>query len=73
MRNTVMALSRQSIENLLDLVEIKIGALQILDREDEREMRSLESCRTELLAMQEALKARRRGIRVEDNVVRLAH
>jgi hypothetical protein len=68
-----MALSRQSIENLLDLVEIKIGALQILDREDEREMRSLESCRTELLAMQEALKARRRGIRIEDNVVRLAH
>ena len=68
-----MALSRQSIENLLDLVEIKIGALQILDREDEREMRSLESCRTELLAMQEALKARRRSIRVEDNVVRLAH
>lgn len=68
-----MALSRQSIENLLDLVEIKIGALQVLDREDASEMRSLESCRSELLAMQEALKARRRGIQVEDNVVRLAH
>lgn len=68
-----MALSRQSIENLIDLVEIKIGALQVMDREDEREMRSLESCRTELLAMQAALKARRRGIQVEDNVVHLAH
>lgn len=68
-----MALSRQSIENLIDLVEIKIGALQVMDREDEREMRSLESCRSELLAMQAALKARRRGIQVEDNVVHLAH
>jgi hypothetical protein len=68
-----MALSRQCIENLLDLVEIKIGSLQVLDREDAREMRSLETCRSELLAMQEALKARRRGMRIEDNVVRLAH
>ena len=31
-----MALSKQSIENLLDLVEIKIGALQIVDRDDRR-------------------------------------
>lgn len=68
-----MALSRQSIENLLDLVEIKLSTLQVLDREDEREQRCLEGCRTELLAMQAALKARRRGIQVEDNVVHLAH
>ena len=31
-----MPLSKQSIENLLDLVEIKIGALQIVDRDDQR-------------------------------------
>ena len=68
-----MALSRQSIENLLDLVEIKIGALHVLDREDARELRSLEECRTELMAMQAALKTGRRKIRFEDNVVHLAH
>lgn len=68
-----MALSRQCIENLLDLVEIKIGSLQVLDREDAREMQSLETCRSELIAMQEAFKARRRGMTIEDNVVHLAH
>jgi len=29
-----MPLSKQSIANLLDLVEIEIGALQIVNRED---------------------------------------
>ena len=27
-----MSLSKQSIENLLDLVEIKLGCMQVLDR-----------------------------------------
>ena len=40
-----MSLSKQSIENLLDLVEIKISTLQVLDREDAREMKCLEGCR----------------------------
>jgi hypothetical protein len=31
-----MPLSKQLFENLLDLVEIKIGALQIVEREDQR-------------------------------------
>ena len=57
-----MPLSKQSIENLLDLVEIKIGALQIVDREDQRELKHLEACRSELLSMQDEMKAsRRRG------------
>lgn len=57
-----MPLSKQSIENLLDLVEIKIGALQIVDREDQRELKHLEACRSELLMMQDEMKAsRRRG------------
>ena len=57
-----MALSKQSIENLLDLVEIKIGALQIIDRDDQRELRHLEACRDELLGLQEEMKTtRRRG------------
>ena len=58
-----MALSKQSIENLLDLVEIKIGALQIVDREDQRELKHLEACRSELLGMQDEMKSsRRRGV-----------
>jgi hypothetical protein len=57
-----MPLSKQSIENLLDLVEIKIGALQIVDREDQRELKHLEACRTELQTMQDEMKiSRRRG------------
>ncbi|MBT5051193.1 MAG: hypothetical protein HOM58_22035 [Rhodospirillaceae bacterium] len=57
-----MPLSKQSIENLLDLVEIKIGALQIVDRDDQRELKSLEACRNELIGLQDEIKAtRRRG------------
>ena len=57
-----MALSKQSIENLLDLVEIKIGALQIIDREDQRELKYLEACRDELIGLQDEIRAsRRRG------------
>ena len=57
-----MPLSKQLFENLLDLVEIKIGALQIVDREDQRELKHLETCRSELLVMQDEMKSsRRRG------------
>jgi len=57
-----MALSKQSIENLLDLVEIKIGALQIVDREDQRKLKHPEACRSELTGMQDKMKSsRRRG------------
>jgi len=38
-----MPLSKQLFENLLDLVEIKIGALQIVDREDQHELKHLET------------------------------
>jgi hypothetical protein len=47
-----MSLSKRSIENLIDLVEIKIGCLQVIDREDARELRHLEVCRRELLGLQ---------------------
>ena len=33
-----MQLSKKSVENLLDLVEIKTGALQIVNHEDQREL-----------------------------------
>ncbi len=41
-------LSKQSLEILLDLVEIKISAMQIHDREDARELLRLRVCREEL-------------------------
>lgn len=44
-----MTLSRQSVEILLDLIEIKVGALQIQDRDDARELNKLRKCRQELL------------------------
>ena len=57
-----MSLSKQSIENLLDLVEIKISTLQVLDREDAREMKCLEGYRDELSGMRGQGKAMgRRG------------
>lgn len=43
-----MPLSKRSIEMLLDLVEIKLGCLEVYDREDERERAIMESCREEL-------------------------
>jgi len=43
-----MALSKQSIETLMDLVEIKISYMDVLDRDDAKELRVLERCRDEL-------------------------
>jgi hypothetical protein len=44
-----MALSQQSLEILLDLIEIKVSALQIQDRDDARELSKLRKCRQELI------------------------
>lgn len=44
-----MALSSQSLEILLDLIEIKVSAIQIQDRDDARELNKLRKCRQELL------------------------
>ncbi len=52
-----MTLSRQSVEILLDLIEIKVSALQIQDRDDARELNKLRKCRQELLSEQNTIKA----------------
>ena len=44
-----MSLSRQSIEILLDLIEIKVNAIEIQDRDDARELNKLKKCRQELI------------------------
>ena len=53
-----MTLSKQSIETLLDLVEIKLGCMEVYDREDARELEMLELCRRELVALMGAGRTR---------------
>ncbi|MFT5488241.1 MAG: hypothetical protein ACI9JL_003389 [Paracoccaceae bacterium] len=43
-----MSISKRTVETLLDLVEVKLSFMQVSDREDQREMSQLESCRREL-------------------------
>lgn len=46
-----MALSRESIEILLDLIEIKMNALQLHDNEDAKELNKLRKCKQELMQL----------------------
>jgi len=43
-----MKFSNESIEMLLDLVEIKISSLFVYDKEDSKELKKLKKCRSEL-------------------------
>ena len=43
-------LSRQSLEILLDLVEIKLSSMIVQDKEDIKELRKLKICKSELIA-----------------------
>ncbi|MDR0968477.1 MAG: hypothetical protein LBL99_02455 [Holosporaceae bacterium] len=42
-------LSKQSLDILIDLVEIKLSAIMILDKDDVREVQRLKNCKNELL------------------------
>lgn len=44
-------LTRKSLELLIDLVEIKLGSMEVFDRDDQKIVRDLEACRKELSAM----------------------
>jgi hypothetical protein len=44
-------LTRKSLELLIDLVEIKLGSMEVFDRDDQKIMRDLEACRKELAGM----------------------
>lgn len=54
-----MALSGQSVDTLMQLLEGKLSAVEIFDREDAKEVKILERCREEL----QALTARRGKVR----------
>ena len=43
-----MSLSAGSIETLMELLEAKLGVVEIFDREDAREVKVLQRCREEL-------------------------
>lgn len=45
-----MNISRESLEIILDLIEIKVNTLQIHDKDDARELNRLRKCRQELLS-----------------------
>ena len=54
-----MKFSKKSIEALLDLVEIKLSAMDVTDREDARERAKLEAARDELRELQSVLVTQR--------------
>lgn len=59
-----MSISKRTAETLLDLVEVKLSYMQVSDREDQRELSQLESCRRELRGLMGAVpvqKGRRDG------------
>ena len=48
-------LSRQSLDILIDLVEIKLSAILVQDKDDMREVRKLKICKSELLSSKKDL------------------
>ena len=56
-------ISKRSVETLLDLVEIKLNCMQVLDREDAKELALLEGCRRDLLALRQSLRGQKGAAR----------
>ena len=54
-----MSITKRTVETLLDLVEVKLSYMQVSDREDQREMSQLESCRRELRGLMTAVPAQK--------------
>ncbi|MEP4377721.1 MAG: hypothetical protein ABJ215_02530 [Alphaproteobacteria bacterium] len=43
--------TKRSVETLIDLVEIKLSCIQVIDRDDAKELAALEQARRELVAL----------------------
>ena len=43
-----MALTKKSVEALIDLVEIKLSCIEVFDTQDRQSVMRLEQCRSEL-------------------------
>ncbi len=48
-----MSFAKKSIETMIDLVENKLSCIQVIDRDDARELTVLEQCLRELVAYAE--------------------
>lgn len=59
MKGNEMSLSRQSLEILLDLIEIKVSVIEVQDKDDARELNKLRKCRQELVNELSKMHARR--------------
>ncbi len=46
-----MGISQQSLEALIDLIEIKLSCMEVWDRDDRRELARLQQARGELLGL----------------------
>lgn len=46
-----MALTRKSVETLIDLVEIKLSCIEVYDSQDRKSLTRLEQCRSELYGL----------------------
>ncbi|MBL8697412.1 MAG: hypothetical protein JNK67_03510 [Alphaproteobacteria bacterium] len=54
-------LSRRSIDMLLDLIENRVACMQVIDREDHRQLAILTQARREILSMSAQVKREERG------------
>ena len=55
-------LSKQSVDILIDLVEIKLSAILVQDKDDLREVNKLKHCKNELLDFKKTLSRNRLGM-----------
>jgi len=55
-------LSKQSIDILIDLVEIKLSAILVQDKDDLREVNKLKHCKSELLNFKKTFSRSRIGM-----------
>ena len=55
-------LSKQSVDILIDLVEIKLSAILVQDKDDLREVNKLKHCKSELLDFKKSLSRNRLGM-----------
>ena len=61
-----MKISRESLEIILDLIEIKVNALQIHDKDDAREANKLRKCKQELQSLLSQLASKPHKIHSKD-------
>jgi len=54
-------MSRRSIDMMLDLIENRVACMQVIDREDHRQLAILTQARREILSLSQQVKREERG------------